>query len=46
MKCYWCEKPAKKWDYRELDGEVVHKIPSCTECFFKDTFFLRLKYRR
>jgi len=44
IKCYWCDKEAEIKDYREMDG-IVHKLPSCKECFGLDTSYLRKKYR-
>ena len=44
IKCYWCDRKAVMKDYREMDG-IVHKLPSCQECFGLDTSYLRKKYR-
>lgn len=43
-KCFWCEKVAVRKDYRTMNG-TTHKIPSCAECFWLDTAYLRELYK-
>jgi len=42
-KCFWCQREAVRKDYRSLNG-TVNKIPSCAECFWLDTDYLRGLY--
>lgn len=41
-KCKWCDSPATKKEYRELNG-VTSKIPCCDVCSELSTEFLRMK---